>query len=350
MQASTAEWLQSFDQMLKARVSANTRLAYLRDVHRLVSLLDLPVLEWKPAYIQHVLIKLHSQGLSPRSLHRTLSSWRYFFRYLAEHHSIFEALLASPIKLPKAARPLPQTLTPDEINVVLESTNAPITIELQETQSGEASTLLDKEDKDKLLYQQLRYRVLAELLYSSGLRISEAASLVWGDIDIVNGMVRVTGKGGKMRDVPLGQKAIDALREWMDIILADSETPLFADAKGEALSVRTLQRDIQKLGKQSSVNRRLYPHLFRHSFASHILQSSGDLRAVQEMLGHSSLQATQVYTHLDFQHLSKVYDQAHPRAKMKKHGVQTSSALSDQSPLTEQDALLSSEHQDEPDA
>ena len=347
MQASTAEWLQSFDQMLKARVSANTRLAYLRDVHRLVSLLDLPVIEWKPAYIQHVLIKLHSQGLSPRSLHRTLSSWRYFFRYLAEHHSIFEALLASPIKLPKAARPLPQTLTPNEINFILESTNAPIQVEPQENQSGEKS---DSSDKDKLLYQQLRYRVLAELLYSSGLRISEAASLVWGDIDITNGMVRVTGKGGKMRDVPLGQKAIDALREWMDIILADSETPLFADTKGEALSVRTLQRDIQKLGKQSSVNRRLYPHLFRHSFASHILQSSGDLRAVQEMLGHSSLQATQVYTHLDFKHLSKVYDQAHPRAKIKQQGAKALPALSDQSTLVEQDDAVSSEHQDESDA
>ncbi len=310
MKISTEEWLHRYDQMLKARVSPHTRLAYLRDLRRLIVILGLPVEEWRPTHIQHVLIKLHSQGLSPRSLHRTLSSWRYFFRYLAEHNAHFETLLASPVKLPKAARPLPQTLTPDEVHSVLDPIASQVSIESYEDQSGQ----VDNADQ---LHQQLRYRVLAELLYSSGLRISEAANLVMGDIDLINGMVRVTGKGGKMRDVPLGQKAIDALIEWMDLLLPDSDTPLFADNRGKALTVRTLQRDIQKLGKESNINRRLYPHLFRHSFASHLLQSSGDLRAIQEMLGHSSLQATQVYTHLDFQHLSEVYNQAHPRAKVK---------------------------------
>lgn len=293
-------WLEHFDHALSVRTRPHTRQAYLRDVRRLMILLNMPPEDWTAQHIQHALIKLHSTGLSPRSLHRILSSWRYFFRYLAEHSPTFEPLLSAPLKLPKLARTLPQTLSPDEVQHLLDHPSP-----------------LKSENNPENVSNDPRAKVLAELLYSSGLRISEAANLVWKHIDFENGLVRVIGKGGKMRDIPLGQKAHTALSAWLTQNQASPESPLFTNAQGKPMSVRSLQRWIHTLGLQSGLNRRFYPHLLRHSFASHLLQSSGDLRAVQEMLGHSSLQATQIYTHLDFQHLSQVYDKAHPRAKHK---------------------------------
>jgi len=294
--------LESFEHALRVRTRPHTYQAYLRDVRRLISLLDTPPENWKEQHIQHALIKLHAQGLAPSTLHRILSSWRYFFRYLAEHSNHFEPLLAAKLKLPKLSRTLPQTLSPDEVQHLLDSPKSDTT-------------------QDKISTHDPRARILAELLYSSGLRIHEAANLCWKDIDLEYGLVRVFGKGGKMRDIPLGSHAKKALETWKAQNQTTPASPLFPNHQGKPTSIRTLQRWIHALGIQSGMNRRFYPHLLRHSFASHVLQSSGDLRAVQEMLGHSSLQATQVYTHLDFQHLSQVYDQAHPRAKQKTSSV-----------------------------
>lgn len=315
------DWLEGFDHALKVRMRPHTHHAYLRDVSRLFVLLDQAAPEvWTGKMIQHALIKLHASGISPRSLHRFLSSWRYFFRYLAEHDKKFEPLLAAPIKLPKMAKTLPQTLSPDEVYHLLEYIPPPAQKNALEKVHDEdaSSPLEDTEPLTDLVH--LRAWVLAELLYSSGLRISEAAALSWKDIDIENGLIRVLGKGDKMREVPLGSKAIIALKQWM--LLAPPlllSAPVFANDQGRAMTIRSLQRWIHRFGLTQGMHRRFYPHMLRHSFASHLLQSSGDLRAVQEMLGHTSLQATQVYTHLDFQHLSQVYDAAHPRAKHKKN-------------------------------
>ncbi|MBR7745998.1 tyrosine recombinase XerC [Undibacterium baiyunense] len=253
--------------------------------------------------IRRLTSQLHAQQLNPRSIARKLSSWRGFYRWLAEQ----TALPANPvegIKAPKKAKSLPKALGADDA-VQLVSHHG----------SDEATPLAN--------------RAMFELLYSSGLRVSELVSLDVRDfsdarytslgwVDLAQAEVHVTGKGNKQRIVPVGQAALSALQDWLAIrpTLVKLETAaLFLNERGNRMSVRSVQLRLKAHAQAIGIPADVHPHVLRHSFASHVLQSSGDLRAVQEMLGHSSIAATQVYTALDFQHLAQVYDATHPRAK-----------------------------------
>jgi integrase/recombinase XerC len=279
---------------LRARhYSGNTLTAYAEDLRHLGAIIGAA----EPATltghdIRRALATLHARGFAPKSLARMLSAWRSLFRFLARQGG----LAANPctgIRPPKAPKRLPHTLSPDEM-----------------------ACLLDTETDDTW---SMRDRAMFELLYSSGLRLSELVGLAPRDIDRQAGEVRVTGKGRKQRIVPVGEKALRALDAWLALRagLAGDEQALFIGIRGARIAPRVVQDRLRKLAMRQGVSQRVHPHALRHSFASHVLQSSGDLRAVQEMLGHASLSTTQVYTHLDFQHLAKVYDQAHPRAKKK---------------------------------
>ncbi len=237
---------------------------------------------------------LHSKGLSPKTLARVLSGWRGYFDFLIGEQKISVNPVAA-VKAPKPAKRLPQTLSPDEaVRLVSFS---------EDTAAG------------------IRDRAIFELLYSSGLRISEVTGLDIGGIDLGSGEVRVEGKGGKTRIVPVGRHAMEAVKRWLAARASQKGATgpaLFLGAHGARISPRTLQARIKGWAAKQGLTQDPHPHMLRHSFASHVLQSSGDLRAVQEMLGHASIASTQVYTHLDFQHLAKVYDAAHPRAKRSK--------------------------------
>jgi integrase/recombinase XerC len=277
------------------RLAAHTVTAYRRDGEALVALSQgrAPG-EITPADVRRFVATLHAQGLAPRSLARLLSSWRGYFDWLARRHEV----AANPclgIRAPKAPRTLPESLSPDEASrlVAIEGT----------TDAGRCE------------------RALFELAYSCGLRVSELTGLDVDAIDAKAGEVRVTGKGSKTRIVPVGKPALAALGQWLPVrerLAAPGETALFVGRSGRRLAPREVQRRIKRRALAAGLAVDVHPHMLRHSFASHVLQSSGDLRAVQEMLGHASIASTQVYTHLDFQHLAKVYDAAHPRAKRKR--------------------------------
>ena len=276
------------------RLAAHTLAAYARDGALLeaLSAARRPG-ELGPADIRHFVAALHGKGLAPRSLARLLSSWRGYFDWLVRQGEI-EANPCKGIRAPRAARTLPEALSPDE-----------------------ASRLVSVDDASDA---GIRDRALFELAYSCGLRVSELTGLDVGAVDTRSGEARVTGKGAKTRIVPVGRPALEALARWMPIrdrLAAPGERALFIGRSGKRLSPREVQRRIKHRAAAAGLALDVHPHMLRHSFASHLLQSSGDLRAVQEMLGHASIASTQVYTHLDFQHLSKVYDAAHPRAKRK---------------------------------
>jgi integrase/recombinase XerC len=277
------------------RLSGNTLAAYGRDGALLASLaagLDLASLT--PRDVRRFIATLHGKGQSPRSLARVLSSWRGFFEWLVRRHEA-GANPCAGVKPPRAAKTLPSTLSPDE-----------------------AVRLVAVDDDSGL---GLRDRALFELAYSSGLRVSELVGLDLEALDARSGEVRVTGKGSKTRIVPVGQHALTALGAYMRLrgrLAGPAERALFVGRSGRRVSVREVQRRIKRWAALAGIDADVHPHMLRHSFASHVLQSSGDLRAVQEMLGHASISSTQVYTHLDFQHLAKVYDAAHPRARRRK--------------------------------
>lgn len=232
----------------------------------------------------------HRRGLSPKSLQRRLSACRSFYQWLLKHGRI-AANPATAVRAPKAPRKLPQVLDVDEaVRLVELPTDAPL---------------------------GLRDRALLELFYSSGLRLSELCGLHWRDLDLAGGLVTVLGKGGKQRVVPVGSHARNALDAWRGETHAANDAPVFPGRNGGAISQRAVQIRIRQLGVRQGLFKRVHPHMLRHSFASHVLESSGDLRGVQELLGHADIATTQIYTHLDFQHLAKVYDAAHPRAKRK---------------------------------
>ncbi|SOD40502.1 tyrosine recombinase XerC [Nitrosovibrio sp. Nv4] len=242
-------------------------------------------------HIRRFVAQLHAAGFSGRSLARMLSAWRGFYKYLARDHG-YACNPCAGIRAPKSPKPLPRTLSPDEAAKLLEF---PI---------------------DDLM--ALRDKAMFELCYSSGLRLAELASLKPGDLSLSEGTARVTGKGGKTRVVPVGSKAVLVLRQWMiqrETLAKPGEAALFLSRYGRNISHRSISQRLKILAVRQGVSVNIHPHVLRHSFASHLLQSSGDLRAVQEMLGHASISTTQIYTHLDFQHLSKVYDAAHPRAR-----------------------------------
>ena len=233
----------------------------------------------------------HRRGLSPKSLQRRLSACRSFYRWLLRHGRI-AANPADAVRGPKAPRKLPHVLDPDEAKALVEvPTDAPL---------------------------GLRDRALLELLYSSGLRLSELCGLRWRDLDLDGGLVTVLGKGRKQRSVPVGSHARAALGEWRAAQAPASDAPVFPGRAGGPITPRAVQLRLRLLAQRQGLFKRVHPHLLRHSFASHILESSGDLRGVQELLGHADIATTQIYTHLDFQHLAKVYDAAHPRAKRRR--------------------------------
>lgn len=226
---------------------------------------------------------------SPRSLQRRLSAVRSFYAWLLKHRRI-AASPAAAIRAPKAPRKLPQVLDPDEAQVLVEvPTDAPL---------------------------GLRDRALLELFYSSGLRLSELCALRWRDLDLGEGLVTVLGKGSKQRTVPVGSHARNALAAWRAGTGAADDAPVFPGRNGP-ITPRAVQLRLRQLAQRQGLFKRVHPHLLRHSFASHVLESSGDLRGVQELLGHADISTTQIYTHLDYQHLARVYDAAHPRAKRK---------------------------------
>ncbi len=250
-----------------------------------------PLLKLSETEIRRFAATLHGRGLAPRSLARVLSAWRGFFSY-AVRAGLSDANPVEGVRPPKAPKRLPATLSPDEAVRMVSFADA--------TPVG------------------LRDRAIFELLYSSGLRVSEVTNLNIGAIDFSTQEVRVTGKGDKTRIVPVGAAAISALLRWMELrtTVKGHEGPaLFLGNQGRRLSPRVVQSRMKIWAVTQGLTVDPHPHMLRHSFASHVLQSSGDLRAVQEMLGHASIASTQVYTHLDFQHLAKVYDSAHPRAK-----------------------------------
>lgn len=232
----------------------------------------------------------HRRGLSPRSLQRRLSALRGMLRFLSDRGEI-AGNVARGLRAPKAGRKLPQTLDADEMTRLVEVPT--------DTRLG------------------LRDRALLELLYSSGLRLSELCSVRWDQLDLADGLVRVIGKGRKTRVVPVGRQAREALEQWRQASASANDAPVFPGRGGAQISSRAVQLRLRQLAQQQGLWKRVYPHLLRHSFASHLLESSGDLRGVQELLGHADIATTQIYTHLDFQHLAKVYDASHPRARRK---------------------------------
>ena len=288
------------------QLSKHTTAAYARDLQALATLTgaqDWPQIDHFA--IRRLAARLHAQQLDPRSIARKLSSWRGFFNWLSDKMT----LAANPVqgvRAPKRAKTLPRALSVDDaVQLVAPARPAAGT-------GGEPAALCN--------------RAMFELLYSSGLRVSELASLDRmpsrdgpGWVEIGNSEVIVTGKGNKRRSVPVGSAAMEALQAWLAVRPAptDGSDALFLSTRGTRVSPRVIQQRLQTHGVQHGAPVHVHPHMLRHSFASHVLQSSGDLRAVQEMLGHTSIASTQVYTALDFQHLAEVYDKAHPRAKLK---------------------------------
>ena len=278
---------------VERRSSAHTLDAYARDLAALAGWAgtrrrDLLALEAED--LRAFVAAEHRRGLSPTSLQRRLSACRSFYRWLLKHGRI-AASPADAVRAPKAARKLPQVLDVDEAMQLVEvSTDAPL---------------------------GRRDRALLELFYSSGLRLSEVCALKWSDLDFGQGLVTVLGKGSKQRVVPVGSHARNALQAWREECGGQQTDFVFPGRAGKQISARAVQLRMKRLAMQRGVFKRVHPHLLRHSFASHMLESSGDLRGVQELLGHADIATTQIYTHLDFQHLAKVYDAAHPRAKRK---------------------------------
>ena len=292
-------WIDGYLEHLgkERRLSPHTSSNYARDIGALVDFLDRGnVTEWKRVDSQHVRMfaaRAHAGGLSPRSVQRRLSAVRGYFNYLVRE-GVAASNPAVEIRAPKAARRLPGTLDVDQITQLLE---AP---------TGDALAVRD--------------RAIMELFYSSGLRLAELVGLGLTDVDLVDRTARVLGKGAKTRIVPVGRKACEAIRAWLrerGALAGIDETALFVGRNGDRLKSRAVQLRIAYWARRAGLPSRVYPHLFRHSFATHLLESSKDLRGVQELLGHADISTTQVYTHLDFAHLARTYDASHPRAKRK---------------------------------
>ncbi len=275
-------------------MSAHTLDAYRRDLDALATwaaaqgVADLAMLHTEQ--LCAFIAAEHRRGLSSKSLQRRLSACRSCYQWLLKHGRIV-ASPAAGIRAPKAPRKLPQVLDVDEaVQLVELPTDAPL---------------------------GMRDRAILELFYSSGLRLSELCALRWRDLDLADGLVTVLGKGGKQRSVPVGSHARTALDDWRRESQGQPDAPVFPGRGGATITPRAVQIRLQGLARRQGLFKRVHPHLLRHSFASHVLESSGDLRGVQELLGHADIATTQIYTHLDFQHLAKVYDDAHPRAKRK---------------------------------
>ena len=288
------------------RLSPHTIAAYQRDLANLTRLAaKKPLAELTVTDIRGAIVKLRSQNLSAASVARQLSSWRGFYTFACRRLG-FAGNPCLGLRPPKAAKALPDILSPDTCSQLLDRAPA-------------ADGALIARD-----------RAMFELFYSSGLRLSELTGLDLDDVNLQSGEATVTGKGRKTRIVPVGQAALDAISAWLpqrQLLMArsddipgavrDGTVALFIGQHGSRLSPRSVQLRLDRWARLAGLGQHVHPHLLRHAFATHVLQSPGDLRAVQEMLGHASISTTQVYTHLDWQHLAKVYDQAHPRARKK---------------------------------
>ncbi len=288
-----------FDQLtVEKRASEHTVKNYQRDIKHLTHYCtDKSLHHWadlKQSDIRAHIAGRHRQGLSSTSLQRELSAIRSFYNFLLKKR-LADSNPAQHIKAPKQARKLPKTLDVDQITGLLEA--------------GTNSAL------------EIRDLAMFELFYSSGLRLSELAALNLTDVDLPdNSLIVRMGKGGKSRILPIGNKAVTAINNWLQQRLktvAASESALFVSTRGTRLGQRSIELRLEQWCKKKGIAEHIHPHMLRHSFASHLLESSQDLRAVQELLGHSNISTTQIYTHLDFQHLADVYDKAHPRAKKK---------------------------------
>ncbi len=277
-------------------LAAGTRRNYQKDIEALFGLSPGIALEYmQPQHIRRSVAQLHARGLSGRTIAHMLSAWRGLFTWLARHRG-YGANPCAGLRAPKAAKGLPQALSPEAAGQLLDApAEAPPDI------------------RDKALF---------ELAYSSGLRLAELVGLDLAHAQTIvrEGEVTVTGKGSKTRSVPVGSRARAAIAAWLEVralVARAAEVALFVGARGERIAPGVVRARLARWAVRAGLPMHVHPHVLRHSFATHLLQSSGDLRAVQEMLGHSSISTTQVYTHLDFQYLAKTYDAAHPRAKKK---------------------------------
>ncbi|WP_323845919.1 tyrosine recombinase XerC [Microbulbifer magnicolonia] len=295
--AAIAFYLQQLQS--EKQLSRHTLDAYRRDLAKLQQLAESEgvarIDELREMPLRGWLAQLHRGGLGAKSLQRWLSAVRGLCNCGLQERWL-KANPAEGLRTPKGEKRLPKLL---DVDAAADFVSCP-------EDGGGDDTLA------------LRDRAILELFYSSGLRLSELTSLNWRDLDLRAGDVRVTGKGGKSRQLPVGRKAIEALQAWRRTAPPGADDAVFTTLKGRRLGNRAVQARLAHWARASGAEQRVHPHMLRHSFASHMLESSGDLRAVQELLGHADISTTQIYTHLDFQHLARVYDSAHPRAKGKK--------------------------------
>ncbi len=300
MDEQSTAWIADYFNYLQYQkhYSPHTLSNYRRDIEHLMMFCDkagiTSLVQVKNRTLRSYVASRHHQGISGRSLQRELSAIRSMFNFLLKNKHVKDNP-AKGVATPKSKKRLPKALSVDK-----------------------TSQLLSFDTNDPLLIRDI---AIMELFYSSGLRLSELISLDIDTIDYKAATVRVLGKGNKSREIPVGAMAIEAINQWLKIRgqFADAdENALFVSKRGSRISPRTIQLRLKQWAIKRGLDESVYPHMLRHSFASHLLESSGDLRAVQELLGHSDIATTQIYTHLDFQHLAKVYDQAHPRAHLKK--------------------------------
>ncbi|HEY5601489.1 MAG TPA: tyrosine recombinase XerC [Gammaproteobacteria bacterium] len=304
MKPNQQQYLEQFVNHLKneRRLSAHTVSNYSRDLQQFIVYCDeKDIAHWHECnvyFMRAFIASMYRKGLSGRSIQRHISAVRSFFAYLVRE----EIVKTNPVvglTAPKAERKLPSPLDVDQV-----------------------SRLLDGNAIDTPVL--IRDLAMLELMYSSGLRLAELISLNIDDLDFNEGTVPVTGKGAKTRVLPVGKYAIDRVQRWLSVrgsMCAPAERSLFVSGRGRRISARNVQERFRLWGVRQASDSHIHPHRLRHSFASHLLESSGDLRAVQELLGHSDISTTQIYTHLDFQHLAQVYDRAHPRAKKRRNAV-----------------------------
>ena len=298
MDEAQKNWIQRFLSYLshERRYSPHTVTNYQRDLKSVLAYCEKQdISSWQDLGEYQVRMYVaagHRKGLSPRSLQRRLSTLRSFYRYLNREGEI-KTNPALEVRAPKAPKRLPRTMDVDMMGKLLEMPH-----------------------KDPL---SVRDWAIMELLYSSGLRLAELVDLDMTDVDLSDRTVRVTGKGNKTRIVPLGRFAVEALAKWLgergSMAGAGTEQAMFLSQQGRRISHRSVQSRVKLWARRQGLPVEVNPHLFRHSFASHLLESSGDLRGVQELLGHADISTTQIYTHLDFQHLARIYDRSHPRSK-----------------------------------
>ena len=297
MRAAETDWIDQFIGHLQyeRRLSDLTCQHYRRDLRALLQFCeDHGVERWRDVDSQHLrtfTAQHFRRGLSPRSLQRRLSAARTFFRYLLREKHI-KINPVGDVKAPKSGKRLPGNIDADQM-----------------------ARLLDIRGDGPLV---ARDKAMLELLYSSGLRLAELTGLDLQDVDLADATVRVTGKGNKERVLPVGRMALRALQSWLaerSALAPTGEKALFVSSRGKRIANRSVQARVEHWARRQGIDSRVYPHLFRHSFATHLLESSNDLRGVQELLGHANISTTQIYTHLDFQYLAQIYDKTHPRAR-----------------------------------